>query len=492
MPNLHALPSVAVRVGTFFLGSAALLVSPDLAYGQAAPGGAVPVGSVPAGQASSSAPSNSIGQVPSGSQVLSGGAVFSGGQTTPGGYAGDTPGSVISPTSGPGSSTAGISQTLAVPVITATPPRQIGLRASAAVSYDSNVARINDLRPLLPGATKADFYFPLGAFVNVVVPTGRNVFSLTGAVTYNVYARDTYLTSEDINLTAGYRRDLHPCTVDVDGTYRRGRTDFSNTDVLDFNKNLETTATVAGTLSCATASGFRPYVSVNYSVARNSQFIRRLNDHDTVVYGTGVTYTAPSIGTLGIIGSISQNLYTSRPLSGIFGAHEVHVKSIGGSFQRNTARILQAALQLNYTIVDRTVTSKGFHGLSGTASIQFVPGGRFVFSGQASRSVQTSLGYNADYIVETDYSLTATAAISPRLRASLIVSRQHQAYQGVIAPSGHALTSDADRQFGGDAVYALSPRISLTVSATYHDRSANDRIYNYSGMRLSAGASVRI
>jgi hypothetical protein len=476
MSNVHDMSSKYLHIRNYLLATIAIVAPVDLVYGQSVPENPVVF----------------VGQTFSAGQTFSGTPRFSGGQTASDGYTSETPGSMIRQTNGSGSSTAGVSQTLSVPEITATVPRQIELQATAAAVYDSNVPRSNALHPLFARAKKADFYFPLGVFLNVVVPTGRNVFSLSGSVTYNLYAHDTYLDSEDIDLTGRYRRDFQPCVVDSTGVYRRGRTDFSNTDILIFDKNIQSTSTAAGTLSCGLSAGLRPYASVSYSVARNSQFLRRINDHDTVVYGAGITLTSAPIGTIGIIGSISRNEYGSRPASGVFGAHAVHVRSIGGSFQRNSARILQASLQLNYTVVEKTSSSPGFHGLSGMASVQFVPGGRLVFNGLVSRSVQTSLGYNADYIIETDCSLIVSAAISPRLRTSLTFDRQHQRYIGAVATPDHLLKSDTHQEFGGSASYVLSPRVSLLFSTIYHDRSANDPIFNYSGMRISAGASVRI
>jgi hypothetical protein len=358
--------------------------------------------------------------------------------------------------------------------------------------YDSNAARTNKLYPTPPGEHKDDFLFPLGLNLDIYVPVGPNVFSLAGYAGYNKAVHNQNLSSENISLTGGYRRVFEPCTFDATGGYVRGRTDYGNTNALTFNKNIEQTARVGGSITCGPDVGVKPFANVDYTSAHNSLPSRTLNDYNTLVYGGGVGLTQAGFGNFGLIGSISDSTYPNRPLSGLFGAHTNNVKNVGFYFKRNTARILQANIQLNYTWVKSNPEVKEFDGLSGSAYLRFMPGGRFIFEGTLARQVTTSLSYNSSYNIETTGQISANAAVSGRLNVSLGYDHTHREYVGVPDIGSHILTDDNNDHVNGSATYTLTPKIGLDFGISYLERSANDPIYNYSAVRVSVGVHVRV
>src|SRR5579871_840952 len=304
----------------------------------------------------------------------------------------------------------GAAQSLYAPTAGTIPQRKMVVIVTGSAFFDSNATRTNSLRNNA-GHSKEDFLFPVGGVIDIVVPSGENVFALQGSVRYDFYSRNKDLSSQNINLRGDYRRTLNPCNIDLDGSLIHSLTDFANSADLTFQKNLQTIEQVEGTLTCGSATGLRPFATLNYTNARNSIVEREVNDYDNIVYGGGVALVDGSAGTLGVIGSLSRNIYPGRPSGGELGPRGVHVKSIGAYFQRSSARILQASVQLNYTVVSQASGTPPFHGLSGSVLVHYMPGGRIAFDAMVSRAVQTAFTNTASYTIETDYSLSAGAPI---------------------------------------------------------------------------------
>lgn len=382
-------------------------------------------------------------------------------------------------------------QGVSVPVRT-TVQRQVDVKLGASAIYDSNASQSNSFRTTSTNLSKEDVSFPVGANLNIQIPSGRNRYSLSGFIGYEFNLKNTNLDSEDIGLDAGYSRDIHPCTVSLSGGFRRARTQFGNAGFLQLIKNIETTTSIGSTVNCGGATGIQPFVSANYSVGRNSLINREVSDYDLVTYGAGIVLASPSIGNLGIVGSINDTTYPNRTSNGTVGSRKVKAKNIGFYFNRSTARILQATVQLNYTSVDDGSLSGGFDGLSGNASVRFMPGGRFSFSGTFARAALPSLSFNSDYNLETNWNLAVNAAVTPKIGAQIGYSNRSRTYFGQINDPVHPLTDDTIRSATASADYTMNSRIGWRLAVTYEQRRANDRFYDYSGVRASVGVDVSL
>lgn len=390
---------------------------------------------------------------------------------------------------------AGAQQGVPVPRSVGQVTRRVSVQANTGITYDSNVRRTSVRSLYANNVSKDDFLIPLGVDVDLLIPSGGNIFSLQGRVGYDFYLRNSRLNSEEIGLTGAYQRQISRCSAGLNAAIARNRTRFNEAGFVDLSNNLQTTESVGASLSCNVAAGLRPFGSFNYIHAANSQAVRSYSDHDTKTFGGGIVNTFPTIGELGVVASIEDTNYPNR-LPGLIGATRLRVKSIGGSFNRMTARILQASVQLNYTSVDDGRASGSFRGLSGNVLVRYMPGGRFTFTFNGSRSASPSLGLASDYNLLTAFNFDASARINTRAQARFGVGYIHRKLFGAIALPGvnpaNILTTDNDATIDGGLNYQLNRRISLFASVVHERRTANSAIFNYSGTRGTIGVNFRV
>ena len=402
---------------------------------------------------------------------------------------GGSGGSVLQPPSQKG---AGGQQGVTVPVVQSSVQRSVDVSASAAATYDSNSTRSNSQRMTGPNLDKQDVSFPIGLNLNVQLPYGRNVFSVSGFAGYEFHLHNTLYNSADIGLTGGYQRNLAPCTVGLDGSVHRYRTQRNNSSLTTFAKNVESTLIGSATISCGATVGLRPFVSVSYDHARNDQTTLTFNDHNVVTYGGGIVYSQPSIGDVGVVASIDDTKFPNRPSGPVLGSRNVKAKSIGVYFSRTAARIVQARVQINYTSIDDQIPGASFNGISGQADVHVAPGARIVFDLTASRAALAALSYSADYRVDTEGSIAASGALGGRMQWTAGFSYRHRRYYGNQFDPVHPLISDNQSTVNVGADYALGSRLGLLLGATYGWRRANDSFFNYQGLRATVGVNVRL
>jgi hypothetical protein len=390
---------------------------------------------------------------------------------------------------------AGAQQGVPVPRSVGQLTRRVSVQANTGITYDSNVRRTSVRSLYASDLSKDDFLVPLGVDVDLLIPSGGNIYSLQGRVGYDFYLRNSRLNSEEIALTGAYQRQISRCSAGLNGSIARNRTRFNEAGIVDLSSNIQTTENIGASLSCSVTTGLRPFGSFGYIHATNSQSVRSYSDHDTKTFGGGIVNAFPTLGELGVVVSMEDTDYPDR-LPGLGGAMHLRVKSIGGSFNRMTARILQASLQLNYTSVDDGQPNGSFKGLSGNVLVRYMPGGRFTFTFSGSRSASPSLALVSDYNLLTSFNVDAAARINSRAQARLGFGYVHRKVFGAIALPGvdpaNILTTDNNATIDGGLNYLLNRRISLFLSVVHERRTANTPVFNYSGTRGTIGVNFRV
>ena len=373
--------------------------------------------------------------------------------------------------------------------------RHVSVQANTGITYDSNVARTSLGRFNANYRSKDDFLIPVGVDVDLLIPWGPNIFSLQGRVGYDFYLRNSRLNSDEIGLTGAYQRQISRCSVGLNVALSRGRTRFNELGLLDDGRNIQSTESVGTSISCNLTATLRPFGSFDYIHATNSTLVRSYSDHDTKTFGGGIVNAFPTLGEIGVVASIEDTDYFNRA-PGLGGATHLRVKSIGGTFNRMTARILQASVQLNYTSVDDGRPSGSFNGLSGNVLVRYMPGSRFSFTLTGSRTASPSLSLASDYDLITSYNFDVAARINQRASARVGYGHIHRKLFGAVALPGVnpdlTLTADNDTVIDGGLNYSLNRRISLFASVTHERRSANSALLNYSGTRGTLGVNFRI
>lgn len=389
-----------------------------------------------------------------------------------------------------------VSQGISVPRRAGGAERTVDVEAGVSASYDSNPLRTSTAQAAALGLMREDVVVTPSLNIGISVPSGRNTVTLGGVVAYDFNMRNRLRNGERIALTGGLSTDLRRCETSIDASVSRARSDagnFSGTPatVRALIRNIETTTEVGGQLSCGGAVGLRPFVGVNYGRGRNTQTLRRLSDYNLVSYGGGIAYSQPSIGEIGLIGSIDETRYPVRPDNSLaLGQPRFSARSLGIFFNRESARTLQARLRLNYTDVDPGVAAAAYRGLSGEGAVRFVPGGRFVIEAKAARAANASLTFNVDYVLETALSLGLDAPLSPKLGFSAKLDHRDRVYYGGVLTVANPLLNDQVSVISGGVSYKVSHRLALNLLTAYDWRRANDAFYDYDSARVTISARM--
>lgn len=372
--------------------------------------------------------------------------------------------------------------------------RRVDLNLDFLATYDSNATRSSEARAQANGLVREDELFSPVAAADISLPFGRSVAYLNGSAAYSIYARNTRLNGERLQLDSGISSTFGRCNLSLDGEFGRQRSDVGDLQVVSGadplrDRNFETTGSIGATASCGGAVGFQPFGSVNYSRGTNSSILRRGSNYRTLTYGGGVKYVQPSIGEIGIIGSIEDNLFTARDNSVgtvLSGLKSFPTRSIGAYYYRDVTRFFTGKLRVNYTDV-ATGLGTSFAGVTGEASIRIEPTQRVRFDATAYRTAEPSLSYNIDYYVESGIDLGTTVVLTPRLTAQASYDYRHRRYYSSNPNLLFPLLSDDEHIVSGELDYRLNRRISLLTSITYDSRRANDAFYNFDSLRALVG-----
>ncbi len=362
--------------------------------------------------------------------------------------------------------------------------RRLDVNLGVVATYDTNVARANKSVASASGLTPEDFYFAPVAAVDISLPFGRSDAYLNGSASYLSHVRNTRLDGEQISLAGGVSTSLARCTAGVDGDVGRSRTNIANLQALGAGiRNFETTYSIGASASCGGVVGLQPFGQFYYTQGRNSNPIRAVSDYNTYTYGAGISYIQPSIGEIGIIGSIEDTRYPERGGAGAtLGLKSFPTRSIGAYYTRDVTRFFKATVRLNYTAVD-TITNNGFKGLTGEASLRIAPSERVNFQLSAFRATRPNLAYNVDYTLGTGVTFDTQVAVTPRLslngRYEYTHSRNYISSPLVINP----LLNNDTHDVSGEASYKLGVRFALSLGMGYSTRSANSTLYEYNAFR---------
>lgn len=372
--------------------------------------------------------------------------------------------------------------------------RSVDVLVGVNAGYDSNVLRTSSASAATLGLEKEDFTLEPGVAVNVTLPFSRNLLTVEGDARYRINANNSSRDGERIGLSGILSSNLGRCSTDVGAGIRRARTDIGNFDPVSVGAglidNFETEYQVGATLACGAAVGISPFVGVGYAGGRNSETLREISNYDSVAYGGGLIYSQPSLGEIGVVGSIVETEYPDRPLTGPLVISDFSARSIGLYFNRAVARTVQASVQINYTDVEAGTTGIGYDGLSGNVSIRVSPSGSAVIEFLGARAVGASLTYVSDFRIETVGEIRVTAPLGPKLTAIGSAKYGNNEYKGAPLIGGVTLRDEDVGELLAGLNYNLSPSIRLGVGAGYRWRSANDPFFDYDSVQVTASIGM--
>ena len=388
----------------------------------------------------------------------------------------------------------GVIVTLSAATAAAQEGKRLEFDLSGNVLYDSNVARGSEQAAAARGIEREDVRFSPRLGVTLNQPFGPHLATLVGSVGYDVYTRNSRLNRERVkaNATTSFRFPI--CSLDVRGGISRRQSDLGDLAIVPgdpgaSSKNVENVVSAGATASCGGAIGLRPSAIVDWADAQNSASLRKTADNKSITYGGGLLYTHPVIGNITLYAGKREVDYPNRDPVQTAALDSFEASRYGVLFNRDIGSQVKLEGELLYTDVK---LGSGRDAFSGTnwrlaSTISFT---QLQLLAETNRSVDPSLGFDANYVVQSNHSLTIRYALSARLTSSLAGSIAVRDYDYDPAIVVSRIVHDNMKRVSLGLAYQLTGRISLDATGGYQKRNANGTLYDYRSYQIGMGVST--
>ncbi|KAA9013031.1 outer membrane beta-barrel protein [Sphingobium limneticum] len=364
----------------------------------------------------------------------------------------------------------------------------------ADMLYDSNVARGSEQAAIARGIKPEDVRFSPRVGVTLNQSFGPHAATLVGTAGYDFYSRNERLNRERLkaNATGSFRFPI--CSLDLRSGISRRQSDLGDlaivpSDPASSSKNIENVVTAGATASCGGSIGLRPSAIVDWSDAQNSASLRQTADNKSITYGGGLLYTHPVIGNITLYAGKREVDYPNRDPLLTTALNSFSASRYGVLFNRDIGSQVKLEGELLYSDVK---LGNGRDAFSGTnwrfaTTISFT---QLQFIAETSRSVDPSLGFDANYVLQSNHSLTVRYALSARLTSSLAGSIAVRDYDYEPAVAVSRIVHDNMKRVSLGLAYQLTSRVSLDATGGYQKRNANGGLYDYSSYQVGMGVST--
>ncbi len=373
--------------------------------------------------------------------------------------------------------------------------KPLTIEVSANALYDSNVVRGSDASADSRGLDKEDVKFAPTVDVTLNRSLGRHSLTAVGSLGYEFYLHNTRLNRERLKADVNLGMRLPFCAADLRSSVARRQSDLADIGVIPGDEeassdNAETYLSAGASVSCGGAVGFRPTAIVDWSRASNSAEIRKNSDNTSFSYGGGVQYTQPAIGDITFYIGRREVRYPNRDIILTPAIQRYNQSRYGVIVSRDVGSRVKLDGEVMYT---RATFEGGVEPFSGVnwrlgATVSFA---QLQLNAETSRSIDPSLGFIANYVLQTNNSLTASYYINPRLSASLggqISVRDYNYDPSVIEVR---ILHDNIKRIRLALAYTATPRISIGLSGTYQKRDADGVFYDYDGYQIGFSARTK-
>jgi hypothetical protein len=382
-----------------------------------------------------------------------------------------------------------------------------GVRVSLAEAYDDNVSRSSSGLAGQRGLHQSDEIFSPNLLLDLQRTFGRETGYLSGAVGYDIYAQNSILNRERINLAGGVNTQAGLCTGGFSGGVGRFQSSLSDlTEVQQNNtiiqrgvvKNVQDTDNYGLTLSCGHPVGVSPFVSVSQSDTHNENSLLRTADHGTLSVNGGLTYQRPSIGAISLFGEYDKTTYQHQQVAEVVSLQPLAFRVLTNTYSTTSGGLrysraigarLQGQLMVAYTSVSSDLSSgASFSGVTYSVDLTYLVSSKLHAHVNLVHSAKPSNFINSSLSVSDNYQLDANYALGSRTKLDLGYDWGQQHLQGQLLNPAIDLTDErTNRVFGGVQV-AVFRRVTLGLDAQYEHRTANISMYGYSDARVSLSA----
>lgn len=331
------------------------------------------------------------------------------------------------------------------------------------------------------------------------LPVGRQQFFVGGSVGRDIFInnsrfnRNRYSLGGGINLRAGSR-----CNGVVGGQITSQQ--LLQTDVAEFQDNVQKRNTLGGTITCQSPVGFGFGGTVVYQDARNGRQERAIFNFNSLTISPQISYSSPSLGVFSLSGTRQQVRYTNRSILTPGGLEQdgIDIDSARLGFTRDIGSRLNLSLGGTYNKVrplpDQQlvpapipglffqVDRPGFSGFGYDAALNLQLGSRMTITASTDRSVTGGGNVGSLFRVRSSYGLDADYRLSRSITAGVGGVILNNSYRGSFASVDEPQRrfSDKTRRVYAQLGYSPSPRYSITTEIAHQRRDSDPDIFSFS------------
>ncbi|HEY2358311.1 MAG TPA: outer membrane beta-barrel protein [Phenylobacterium sp.] len=374
-------------------------------------------------------------------------------------------------------------------------PFTVGLQERT--TYDTNVARGNDINAAIRDVNTADWIIAPSVTLNYSSANPRQGFALKGYFGYDYYVRNEILRRESIDVSAAGNATFGRCVVGGQLAYDRGQSGLEDLTLL-VTKNTIQTYTISANESCAIGPAVTQTISVHHSGTQNST--SSLVDYDTNGVSGSIGYSNRALGTVSLVASYDKTDYKNRAVVILGTPNSLESTDIGVSISRPIGARLAGHAGVFYNTSTSNLgpgalpgQNSDFDGLTANAGLTYTVGPRLVLNANLARDVQATIRQTAAYSVDDRIDISAGYTLSSRIHLSLGSTWSKQSFRGTAplvlqtAPNQvdlWTLTAGASMRLGRNSALSAdyshensntdlalfdfkSDRISLTISTSF-------------------------
>jgi hypothetical protein len=359
------------------------------------------------------------------------------------------------------------------------------IELSAKATYDSNVARGDDLVAGVRDINSEDVVYSPRVKVDVARPVGRGSAFVQGTIGYDFYQDNEELSRENLAVTAGVNAPVGPCDAALKGGVSRQQSDLADL-TLTTTENTQQTVNANLNVGCATSGGIGGVASVGYAETTNSA-LQDLVDSRTNSFSAGVTYSNRILGTVSLMGGYQEVDYDGGPLISPPGFEAYNV---GLSISRPIGARLSGSAALGY----QSLRSKGpgdsdYDGVSGQASLNYRATPRLSASLSYMRGAVATIQQGSNYTVTETVKLQGAYTVSSRIKTNLGASWTERSYRGDgLGPQPLSVDEDEITSIFSGVSINIGRRSSLAFDGSREVRETDVELFNYTAYRFGVSA----
>lgn len=375
------------------------------------------------------------------------------------------------------------------------PQRRVDVGVTLVNTYQSNILRLPDGVPALPGNSKDDLRFNPALTVDLELPLGRNSVFLNGLVGYDFYKENDQLERERIRLTGGTNLNFTSCGATLQATYARQQSDLDDIFLAQRRVNTENRWLYDAYFRCRTFGGLTPSLNLTREKVTNSDPNRQEGNYTSDTAAIYLGYERPVLGEIRLGFSYNESRYDERqPLPGLQALDRIEVITADVGFTREIGSQLTGSASIGYTRVNPSLPGvEPYSGLSYSGDLSFTPGTRIRANVGFAREAKQSNLLSISYAIVDTYSGQVQYALGERITLTTGASYQHRSLRDSPLTAGPVLvTEDSNTRLFAGANYMVNRRLSFSLDGSAERRRADVDAFEYDNYTVALTTRLTI